>query len=58
MYLYLIIWRVRVTTVAMETQRCFLCVWLNCVTVNNIQILSVAQQYLYGKLNVADNSRP
>ena len=44
------LWHVRVTIVAVGTQQCILLVLLRHVSLSAIQkILSVAQQYFYGK---------
>ena len=42
-------WRVRVTTTAMETQLCLLCVMLNWTSLSATAMLSAAQNCFYGE---------
>jgi hypothetical protein len=44
-----ILWRIRVTTVAVKTQQCTVCIVEVHVTFNTITILSVAQKCFYGE---------
>jgi len=44
-------WRVRITIVAMETQKSVLCIVTLHITVNSIKIMNVAHKSFYGEFN-------